>query len=83
MATKLLISIALCIAAPLHGYRKRSLSKSGAIAAGTVGFSSCYFGGYRMAASLLLFYFSSSQLTKYKQSHKKKIDAEFKEGNWV
>ncbi|KAL6048243.1 Transmembrane protein 19, partial [Balamuthia mandrillaris] len=67
------------------GYRKKSLNKSGAFAALFVGFITCL-AGFRTTITLLLFFFSSSYLTKLKAKEKRKIEENFKEGgqrNWV
>ncbi|GMH33852.1 hypothetical protein BSKO_01686 [Bryopsis sp. KO-2023] len=66
-------------------YRKGSLSKSGMIAAWFVGFGSLG-ASLRCGITLLAFFFSSSKLTKLKESVKAEIDADFKKGgqrNWV
>eukprot|EP00794_Sanderia_malayensis_P013002 gene13001-14341_t len=69
----------------VRGYRKKSLSLSGAISAVIVGFcltlaNYCYF------LSLICFFFTSSFWTKWKSEKKKKIEEQFKEGgqrNWL
>ena len=57
--------IALAVATLMagRGLKKKSLSKSGAVAAFVVGFLS-FFASYRMGLTLILFYQSSSSLTK-------------------
>lgn len=75
--------IALLLA--LHGYKKRSLSKSGAIAAIVVGFFS-FGASYRAGVILILFYYSSSKLTKVRDDIKSKLEEEYTVGgqrNWV
>ena len=63
--------IGLLVAAILarHGLRKRSLAPSGAAAAFAVGFGSVSCG-YRFGVALLLFYFTSSKLTKVGKARK-------------
>jgi uncharacterized membrane protein len=62
------------------GYKKRSLSTSGAIAGCLVGFVTCLCGGYRAALTLIAFFISSSFFTKYSSHRKKALEDEFKEG---
>jgi len=62
-----------------HGLRKKSLSHSGAAAAFLVGLLS-WGSGVRFGATMILFYFSSSKLTKYKAHIKQQYEEDFKEG---
>lgn len=62
-----------------HGYRKKSLSGSGALAAFVVGLASVG-SGIRFGLTMILFYFSSSQLTKFKADVKRQYEEDFKEG---
>lgn len=73
----LALVIALLLAA--HGLRKKSLSKSGAISAFCVGFLG-WGCGLRFGATMILFYYSSSKLTKFKADVKQKYEENFKEG---
>lgn len=66
----------------LRGYRKKSLSFSGSVAASIVGFLICL-TGFKFTAVLGVFFFSSSFLTKYKQDVKKNIEEDFKEGTRI
>jgi len=52
------------------GYKRKSLSMSGAISGWFTGFVSGFCGGYAAALALLAFFVTSSALTKYKQSVK-------------
>ncbi|KYQ91378.1 hypothetical protein DLAC_08334 [Tieghemostelium lacteum] len=61
------------------GYKKKSLSKDGAIAALLVAMISVY-ANNSFAAQLLLFYYSSSKLTKFKSSVKKQLEDQHQEG---
>jgi len=68
-----------------RGYRKKSLSLSGGIAASIVGFI-IGLTGIKFSLILAVFFFSSSYLTKYKADVKKHIEDDFREGgqrNWV
>eukprot|EP00195_Chlamydomonas_chlamydogama_P001436 CAMPEP_0202920566 /NCGR_PEP_ID=MMETSP1392-20130828/76920_1 /ASSEMBLY_ACC=CAM_ASM_000868 /TAXON_ID=225041 /ORGANISM="Chlamydomonas chlamydogama, Strain SAG 11-48b" /LENGTH=573 /DNA_ID=CAMNT_0049614069 /DNA_START=234 /DNA_END=1955 /DNA_ORIENTATION=+ len=68
-----------------YGYRRSSLSMSGALAAAFVGAATlgC---SLRMGATLLAFFFSSSKLTQYKEELKEGLEEGSKKGgqrNWV
>lgn len=73
------------MAVALVGYRKKSLSYTGALAAvfvgcGTIGCS------LRFGLTLLAFFFSSSKLTQYKEEVKAQIDDNHKSGgqrDWI
>lgn len=69
--------IALLLAA--HGLRKKSLSKSGALAAFSVGLLG-WGCGPRFGLTMILFYYSSSKLTKWKGDFKRKYEEDYKEG---
>lgn len=58
------------------GLKKNSLSKSGSLAAFVVGFVSMS-SSYRFGLILLLFYYSSTKLTKYKLEQKSKLEEGF------
>lgn len=78
------IAVAIASILAIHGYKKKSLSFSGSLAAFFVGFASmgC---SYRFGLLLLLFYYSSTKLTKYKQDVKDRMEEDFKssgERNW-
>lgn len=80
------LSAALCGAGiAVWGYRKGSLSASGALAAAAVGMGTlgC---SLRLGVTLLAFYFSSSKLTQYKEELKSTLDDQAKKGgqrDWV
>lgn len=66
-------------------YRRKSLDLSGALA-GFLVMSIHIAVNYRFGAMLLVFFFTSSKLTKYGQEKKRQLDAEFREGgqrNWI
>ena len=72
-------AIGLSVFISLYGWRKRSLNLSGALAAVVVGFvltaaSACF------CVSLLVFFFTSSRLTKWRGQDKQKLEEDFKEG---
>jgi len=73
------VALAIAMLLVVRGLKKKSLDKSGAAAAFLVG-SLSFVAGYRFGACLILFYQSSSSLTKFKGEVKKKIEAEYKEG---
>mmetsp|Transcript_3887 Transcript_3887/g.9523 ORF Transcript_3887/g.9523 Transcript_3887/m.9523 type:complete len:287 (+) Transcript_3887:429-1289(+) len=69
----------------LGGYRKRSLSPSGAVAAFLTG-AVHFLAGPRLAYTLIAFFISSSALTKFQSGKKKELEHNHKEGgcrNWV
>ena len=72
-------SIAFTLAALLafHGLKKKSLDQTGAAAAFFVGFVA-FAVSYRMGMILILFYLSSSRLTKLKEDVKRKLEDDYK-----
>ncbi|XP_059634999.1 protein PGR [Cornus florida] len=76
-----LISSAIAIRA----YKRKSLNLSGAFTGFVV--MAIHIGvNYRIGAMLLVFFFSSSKLTKFGEEKKRIVDADFKEGgqrNWI
>ncbi|XP_032815808.1 transmembrane protein 19 isoform X1 [Petromyzon marinus] len=80
-----LLSVVIPLFITYRGLQKKSLDRSGAMAALIVGFvltssNYCFF------ASMLVFYMTSSWLTKWKGEIKKRLDPEYREGgqrNWV
>lgn len=73
--------VALVIASLLsfHGLHKRSLSKSGAVAAFFVGFMS-FAAGIRFGIILIVFYLSGSLLTKMGATRKAKLEEAYVQG---
>ncbi|CAG8499393.1 1081_t:CDS:2, partial [Ambispora leptoticha] len=63
-----------------HGYLKKSLSTSGAVAAFLVGLGTMYNDWAVFPLLLLTFYFTGSRLTKLKAERKKKLDEEYLDG---
>lgn len=75
----LIIASVLAITLAAHGYKKKSLSESGALAAFFVGFIS--FGtSSRFGFILILFYYTSSKLTKVKEGIKAKLEDNYVSG---
>lgn len=77
--TRIGVSIVVSILLSYRGYRKKSLSLSGAIAAFATGFVHTM-AGYTFTVLLGVFFFTASWLTKYKSQEKAKIEEDFKEG---
>ncbi|XP_050936638.1 protein PGR isoform X1 [Cucumis melo] len=80
-------SVAVIIASIIafRAYRRKSLNLSGALA-GFIVMSTHFAINYRYGAVLLVFFFTSSKLTKVGEEKKRVVDADFKEGgqrNWV
>ncbi|XP_063783527.1 transmembrane protein 19 [Pseudophryne corroboree] len=68
-----------------NGIKKKSLDSSGALGGLLVGFLLTV-ANYSFFSALLMFFFTSSKLTKWKGEIKKQFDSEYKEGgqrNWV
>uniref|UniRef100_A0A7N0ZU61 Transmembrane protein 19 n=1 Tax=Kalanchoe fedtschenkoi TaxID=63787 RepID=A0A7N0ZU61_KALFE len=66
-------------------YKKKSLDLSGALA-GFVVMAIHIWADFRFGAMLLVFFYTSSKLTKVGQERKRLVDADFKEGgqrNWI
>ncbi|KAI4377740.1 hypothetical protein MLD38_015321 [Melastoma candidum] len=66
-------------------YRRNSLDASGAIS-GFLVMTFHIVAGYRFGALLLVFFFTSSKLTKVGEDKKRSVDADFKQGgqrNWI
>ena len=63
-----------------YGYKKKALSKSGAIAGLFVGFCSGVFGGYRGFSVLFFFFLTSSLFTRLKSKEKKQLEDGHKKG---
>jgi uncharacterized membrane protein len=79
VAIRAAFALAIAVALAHRGHKKKSLDTTGAVAAFGVGFLS-FLSTYRFGICLILFYQSSSSLTKYKGESKKKIEADYKEG---
>ncbi|NXE22944.1 TMM19 protein, partial [Ardeotis kori] len=80
-----LFSIMVPLIIAIQGFKKKSLDHSGALGGLVVGFILTV-ANYSFFTSLLVFFVTSSKLTKWKKDIKKQIDSEYKEGgqrNWV
>ncbi|XP_077194941.1 transmembrane protein 19 isoform X2 [Paroedura picta] len=80
-----LFSILIPLMIASRGFKKKSLDHGGAIGGLLVGFILTV-ANYSFFTALLMFFITSSKLTKWKGEVKKKIDPEYKEGgqrNWV
>ena len=79
---RFVVALVLSAFISLYGLKKRSLNRSGAVAAVLVGFvltaaNACF------CVSLLTFFFTSSRLTKWRGKDKRKLEEEFKEGTYA
>ncbi|KAJ1974201.1 hypothetical protein H4R34_004804 [Dimargaris verticillata] len=77
-----LFSVALSLGMAVRGLKQRSLSRSGAVAAVVVGL--CTFSNQLalFTVTLLVFFVSSSKLTKFRSDAKKTLEVEFHEGKF-
>ena len=73
-----IVAIVLAFGLAAHGYRKRSLNKSGAAAAVLVGFIS-FSVSYRMGIILIVFYYTGSRMTKVRSHIKRKLEFNYRE----
>lgn len=79
------IAVLISLAIAASSYKKKSLDLSGAFM-GFVVMTIHFAVNYRFGAMLLVFFFTSSKLTKFGDEKKRKIDPEYKEGgqrNWL
>lgn len=79
------IAVLLSSAIAIRAFKRNSLSLSGAFLGFIVMFIHIAVN-YRLGAMLLVFFFTSSKLTKVGVERKRSIDADFKEGgqrNWI
>ncbi|XP_060050920.1 transmembrane protein 19 isoform X4 [Erinaceus europaeus] len=80
-----LFSVVVPVFIASNGFKKKSLDHSGALGGLVVGFI-LTIANFSFFTSLLMFFLSSSKLTKWKGEAKKRLDSEYKEGgqrNWV
>eukprot|EP00071_Canis_lupus_P047034 XP_022280591.1 transmembrane protein 19 [Canis lupus familiaris] len=80
-----LFSVVVPVLIVSNGFKKKSLDHSGALGGLVVGFI-LTIANFSFFTSLLMFFLSSSKLTKWKGEIKKRLDSEYKEGgqrNWV
>lgn len=76
---RLITAVILSIGLAFHGYSKKSLNINGAISALLVGFTS-FAVSTRFGIILILFYYTSSKLTKLKEAVKAKLEDEYVSG---
>ncbi|RIA80500.1 integral membrane protein DUF92-domain-containing protein [Glomus cerebriforme] len=76
----LLFTFIISLLLILHGYHKKSLSASGALAAFSVGMGTLQNDWSVFGVVLLVFYFTGSRLTKYKAGKKKQLEEDYHEG---
>ncbi|EOA19515.1 hypothetical protein CARUB_v10002408mg [Capsella rubella] len=82
---RLILAVILSSLIAFRSYKRRSLDLSGGIA-GFLVMTIHFTAGFRYGALLLVFFLTSSKLTKVGEDKKRRVDAEFKEGgqrNWV
>ncbi|KAH7652081.1 putative membrane protein [Dioscorea alata] len=82
---RILASLVLSLTIAARAYKHKSLNRSGAIM-GFVVMAIHIAAGYRFGVLILVFFFTSSKLTKLGQEKKRTIDEDFKEGgqrNWI
>ncbi|KAK3210796.1 hypothetical protein Dsin_015502 [Dipteronia sinensis] len=80
-----LIAVVIACIIAVRAYRRKSLDFSGAIT-GFVVMTTHLAVETRFGAMLLVFFFTSSKLTKVGEDKKRRVDADFKEGgqrNWI
>ncbi|KAJ7956610.1 Transmembrane 19 [Quillaja saponaria] len=80
-----LIAVFISTIIAIRAYKRKSLDFSGALS-GFIVMSIHISVGYRFGAMLLVFFFTSSKLTKVGEEKKRRVDPEFKEGgqrNWI
>ncbi|XP_047406107.1 transmembrane protein 19 isoform X2 [Sciurus carolinensis] len=80
-----LFSVVVPVLIVSNGFKKKSLDHSGALGGLVVGFI-LTIANFSFFTSLLMFFLSSSKLTKWKGETKKRLDSEYKEGgqrNWI
>ncbi|XP_033619667.1 transmembrane protein 19 isoform X2 [Fukomys damarensis] len=80
-----LFSVVVPVLISYNGFKKKSLDHSGALGGIVVGFI-LTIANFSFFTSLLMFFLSSSKLTKWKGQAKKHIDSEYREGgqrNWI
>ena len=72
-------SLVIAAGMAFYGYRKKSLDVSGAVAAVLVGFVT-FFSHAKFGLTLIIFFLTSSRLTKIGKEIKRQREADFKEG---
>ena len=83
--SRCLLAFTLAVGLSYHGFRKKSLSLSGSIAAFFVGFIA-FAASYRFGAVLIMFYYSGSKFTKVREDVKARLEYNYSKGgqrNWL
>ncbi len=78
---QLIIGFLLAIIIATLAYSAHSLTKSGAVAAALVGAVVFGLGGWQWAVLLLIFFITSSALSRLFKNHKKGLDEKFSKGH--
>jgi len=81
LALQLILGLFLSSLIGLIAYRRGSLSRSGVIGAIIVGAAIFGFGGLAWGLTLIVFFFSSSLLSHYKESIKENLAEKFEKGH--
>ena len=76
---RILLAVIISLGLAFHGFKKKSLDISGCIAAILVGFVS-FATSYRYGLILILFYYTSSKLTKVKEDVKERLESNYMQG---
>jgi len=76
---RILLAIVISISLAFHGFSKKSLDITGSIAAILVGFIA-FATSYRFGIILILFYYTSSKLTKVKEDVKQRLESNYMQG---
>ncbi|KAG7555885.1 hypothetical protein ISN44_As11g019720 [Arabidopsis suecica] len=82
---RLIVAVVISSLIAFRSYKRKSLDLSGGIA-GFLVMTIHFTAGFRYGALLLVFFLTSSKLTKVGEDKKRRVDVEFKEGgqrNWV
>ena len=78
---QILLGLILAVLVAYLAYRAHSLDRSGAVAAMFVGTVIFGLGGWQWAVLLLLFFITSSGLSRTFKKRKKKLDEKFSKGH--
>jgi uncharacterized membrane protein len=73
------VSLVIAVFMSAYGYARKSLNRSGAVAAVLVGFITFY-SGFVFGFVLIAFFLTSSRITKIKAEEKKRFEEDYKEG---
>ena len=79
VAVRVLLGVLIAGYLSVSGYRRQRLSLDGAVAAFIVG-AGIFTAGYIYGVTLIVFYYTSSKLTKYKEREKQSFEEHYKLG---